>query len=406
MPSSSQTHAQPPERSRSAIILGIGVFLVAYGTNVSTPFLVTYRERLDLGDSATMAIFTVYVAGILTILPIAGQLSDRFGRREVSVPFVMISALASIIMIFGRDNLAFLLIGRFLLGAVSGAVLSIGAAWIQDLMGKGAEQRSALLSTVLSYGGFGAGPLVSALILELDVWPLVFPYLVHAAATLAVVPFLLRVPQPSERSTAPLRPRIGVPSEGRDVFTKVVAPAAIWVFAFPSTSFALFPVIVSDAIDGSTVVVAAVAGALTAWSALISRPTLPRLGAVRTLRLGMVTGTVGYALGAIAFATDIWWLVLPAAVLLGGASGLLTAGSLALLAAVADEASRGAINGTFYLLAYPGMAMPIMLTGAASVIGLTPALIFVTGIAALATLRVVTHSPPEIYVASPAQARS
>lgn len=406
MPSTSEAQAQPAERSRAAIILGTGIFLVAYGTNVSTPFLVTYRERLELGDSATMAIFTVYVAGILLVLPIAGQMSDRFGRREVSVPFIFVSALASIIMIFGRDTLVFLLLGRFLLGTVSGAVLSIGAAWIQDLMGKGAEQRSAVLSTVLSYGGFGAGPLVSALILELDVWPLVFPYVLHAAATVAIIPFLFRVPQPDERSKEPLRPRIGVPPEGRDIFMKIVAPASIWVFAFPSTSFALFPVIVSDAIDGSKVVVAAVAGALTAWSALFSRPTLPRLGATRTLRLGMVIGTVGYTLGTTAFATDIWWLVLPAAVLLGGASGLLTAGSLALLASVADDKNRGAINGTFYLLAYPGMAMPIVLTGAASLIGLTPALILLTTIAALATARVLTQSPPESYVASPAHGRS
>jgi hypothetical protein len=37
--------------------LTAGIFVVAYGTNVSTPFLVEYRRRLDLTESATVAIF-------------------------------------------------------------------------------------------------------------------------------------------------------------------------------------------------------------------------------------------------------------------------------------------------------------------------------------------------------------
>ncbi len=370
-------------------VLGSGVFLVAFGTNVSTPFLITYKERLSLGDSATMAIFTVYVLGILAILPVAGQLSDRFGRRMVAVPFVVLSAISSIVMILGRDSFGLLLFGRFLLGLVSGAVLSIGAAWMQELLGRGREQRAAVQTTVLTYAGFGAGPLVSALILELNAWPLILPYALHAVTTMVVIPFLLKVPQSSERSREPFRLNFGVPPEGRPLFTRIIAPAAIWVFAFPSTSFALFPVLVSDAIGASTVLVAAIAAALTAWSGLSSRPLLPRLGPSRTLHVGMVSGTSGYVLGVVAFETGAWGLVLVAAVLLGAASGLITSASLALLAAVADEASRGTINGTFYLLAYPGMVMPIVLTTLARFIEQTPALIAVTILAALATLKLI-----------------
>lgn len=374
-------------------ILGTVVFLVAFGTNVSTPFLVTYRERLALGNSATMAIFTVYVLGILSILPIAGQLSDRYGRLMVTVPFVVLSATSSFIMILGRDSFVLLLLGRFILGLVSGGVLSIGAAWMQEILGRGKEQRSALVTTVLTYAGFGAGPLVSAMILEFDAWPLVLPYLLHGTATVALIPFLLTVPQSSERSRKPFRLNFGVPPEARPVFTRIVAPAAIWVFAFASASFALFPVIVSEAIGGSTVLIAAIAAALTAWSGLFSRPMLPRLGPTRTLKVGMISGTLGYALGSIAFETGAWGLVLPAAVLLGAASGLLTSGSLALLAGIADESSRGAINGTFYLLAYPGMAMPILLTTLARFIEQTPALIAITALAALATIKILREPP-------------
>lgn len=374
------------DRRRYVRILGLGIFLVAYGTNVSTPFLVVYRERLGLGDSATMAIFTVYVTGILLVLPFGGQLSDRYGRRAISTPFVIVSALASVILIFGQDSFSLLLLGRFLLGLVSGAVLSIGSAWMQELLGAGNEQTAALVSTVLTYGGFGLGPAVSALLFELGAAPLTLPYVVHIVATLMVVPFMLRIPEPGERTNEQIRFKLGIPAPGQELFRSRIAPASMWVFSFPSTAFALFPVIISDSVDGSPVIVAAASGALTAWAGLIARPILPRLGPERALETGMMMGTLGYCLGAGAFIAGIWWLVLPAAFLLGAASGLLTGGCLAMLNEIADDTSRGSINATFYLLAYPGMAVPIVLTAVGSIVGLTTALVGVTIAAATATV--------------------
>ncbi len=379
------------DRPRYGQILGLGIFLVAYGTNVSTPLLVEYRDQLGLGNSATMAIFTVYVTGIMFIVPFGGQLSDRYGRKAVSMPFMMLSALASIILIFGQDSFALLLFGRFFLGLVSGAVLSIGSAWLQELLGVGNEQKAALVATVLTYGGFGLGPAVSALIFELGVAPLTLPYILHAAATLIVVPMVLRLPDTRERTHEPIRLKLGIPVAGQELFRRRIVPAAIWVFSFPSTAFALFPVIISDSVDGSPVVVAAASGALTAWAALIARPVLPRIGSERSLELGMIWGTVGYGFGATAFVTGIFWLVLPAAVLLGAASGMLSGGSLALLNQIADDSSRGSINATFYMLAYPGTAVPILLTALGAVIGLTAALIAATLTAVMATAVLISR---------------
>lgn len=376
---------------RYAQILGLGVFLVAYGTNVSTPLLVTYRERLNLGDSATMVIFTVYVAGIMAALPFGGQLSDRYGRKVVAIPFVALSAAASAVMIFGQDSFALLLLGRFTLGLVSGVVLSIGAAWMQELLGAGNEQKSALLSTLLSYGGFGLGPPVSALISELDLAPLTLPYLMHAGATLLVVPLMLRLPDSGERSNEPIRLKLGIPPDGQRLFRRRIAPAAMWVFCFPSTAFAFFPVLISDSVDGSPVVVAAASGALTALAGFVARPVLPQIGPDRALEVGLISGTFGYCLGATAIVTSLWWLVLPAAFLLGAASGLLTGGSLALLNKIADDATRGSINATFYLLAYPGMAMPNLLTAVGSVVGLTTALAAATIAAGLTAAMLVSR---------------
>ena len=74
--------------SRDARVLAAGLLLVGFGTNLSTPLLVSYRARLGLGDSSTMAIFAVYVVGIFSSLLLAGPISDRLGRRTVCAPLL------------------------------------------------------------------------------------------------------------------------------------------------------------------------------------------------------------------------------------------------------------------------------------------------------------------------------
>jgi MFS family permease len=362
--------------------------VVAYGTNVSTPLLVLYKERLGLSDVSTMAIFTVYVVGIIISLLLAGPASDRFGRRRIVLPFTAISAVASVVLIFGRDEFLLLLFGRLVLGAVSGAVFGVGAAWMQELHGPGNEQRSALLTTLATFGGFGAGPPITALVEQLGRNAFIEPFVLHFAVTVVVLALIWPVPEtsPGSKDTR-LRINLGVPATARHTFWRTVVPAAVWVFGFPSAAFALFPVLISEQVSGFEVAVAAASGIITSWAALLARPILPRIGARAALPIGLAIGTVGYILGAIAFGSDAWPLVLPAALALGSASGLLTAGALGILAEMADDESRGTLNSTFYLLAYPGMSMPIVITTLARAIGLSAALATVT-VAAAVTMAV------------------
>jgi len=383
-----------PDRRLDIRLVATALFVVSYGTNVSTPFLVLYRDRLDLSDSQTMAIFTVYVLGILAALLVAGPISDRVGRRAVCVPFLVLSGVASLVLILGRDSFALLLVGRLLLGVVSGAVLGVGAAWLQELHGPDRGQQAAVLTTVVTYAGFGAGPPISALFERLTDAPLVTPFVLHSLVAFAVAPVLFRAHETVVSSAEP-RPfgiELGIPERHRRQFWLIVFPAAIWVFSFPSTSFALFPVLVSESIETADVVVAAAAGTLTAWSALLSRPLLRRFGARRALPVGLGLGTTGYVLGAAAFGLETWPLVLPSAFLLGAASGVISASVLAILAVMADDETRGSLNSTFYLLAYPGMAMPIVLTTVATVASMRVALIGVTVLAAAATALTLTTS--------------
>ena len=53
--------------------------------NVPTPLLLVYQERLGLSPEVLTALFGCYAAGLVPALLLAGQLSDRLGRRLVGV---------------------------------------------------------------------------------------------------------------------------------------------------------------------------------------------------------------------------------------------------------------------------------------------------------------------------------
>lgn len=369
------------------------MLVVSWGTNVSTPFLVPYRERLGLSDAMTQLIFVIYVIGILVALFLAGQASDRFGRRRIMIPSMVLGAVASLILIFGRDSLPLLLAGRILLGVVVGATLGTGAAWMQELMGRGQEVRAAVITTFVVYFGFGVGPPLSAMF---DLWlphPLVLPFLLHVGVTLFVVPLVMTVPEtvdlnvPERSGRWQPEVQFGVPADAKTTFWWSIVPAAIWVFAFPSVGFSLLPVVVSDAIDGNVVLVAGITGAATAWGGLTSRPVLKRVTPSVAIGLGIAIGALGYGLGAIAVAADLWPLVWPAAFVLGASSGVLSTACLATVGEISDEENRGALSSTFYLIAYMGMTMPLIIIGLASFFGLVATLVglAVIGGAAAAT---------------------
>ena len=113
-----------------------------------------------------------------------------------------------------------------------------------------------------------------------------------------------------------------------------------------------------------------------------------------------------FFLTGLAFETGAWPVLLAAAMLLGLAAGTLTAGSLGLLGAMDAGEQRGALTSSFYVLAYPGMAMPLAITTVASISSVPVALALATGLGSVFAVFVTvasrtvatTLSPPAVVI--------
>ena len=346
--------------------LTFALFSVALGTNVPTPLLLVYRDRLGLSPSDLTAIFGCYAIGLIAALSVAGSASDRFGRRRLVLPFAVLAGLVSLLFVPAADSEALLYVARLLQGAVSGVVFSVSNAWLQDLAGPAHHRAAATRGAVSTSLGFSLAPLMSGVLAQFGPWPTTLPYLVHVAVLVAGLVVLLRVPETvSEPRAGPLL-QLGLPREGRRAFWTVLAPTAVGVFAFPSVAATLLPLLVGGA--GVGVAYAGLVAGLALGASALAATVANRFGPVAA-PVGAATGAVGYGVGAVAVLAQAGPLLVPAALLLGTGAGLCLTAGLTLTARLAPPHTRGAMNSAFYAFAYVGFGAPLLLAWLASSVG-------------------------------------
>lgn len=367
----------------------LALFAVAYGTNVATPLFLVYEESLDLSRWTVTALFAIYPIGLAPALAYAGPASDVLGRRRIVVPGLVLSGVASAAMLLGDDSLVLLFVGRFLLGAVSGMVLAVASAWMQEL-GDADPLWNARVLGIVIYGGFGVGPFVGGVLGQWSDRPLVWPYVTHLVLVVAGLAVVHRIPETIGRTRRPIRPGLGIPAGGADQFWRVIVPTAVGVFVFPSLAFGLFPVLLRPEMESVALFVTGLVFVMSMTLIVPAQAWVGRVGAERAAPIGVAIGSLGTVLGLSAFATGWWGLLFPASICMGCASGICMTSGLRFVEVLADPTQRGALTGAFYAAAYAGMTAPLVTSTIARATGFVAVLATVAagGIAVAIWLKV------------------
>ncbi|MCE3552603.1 MFS transporter [Pseudonocardia sp. RS11V-5] len=388
------------------VALWIVVFAVAYGTNVPTPLLLHYRATLGFSPTALTGAFGVYAAGLVPALLLAGPLSDAVGRRRVVVPFVALALVTTLAFLAVPVAPWVLFAGRFLQGAVSGVVFSVGTAWLGELMAATGDggARAARLTAVALGGGWALGPLVSGVLGQWAAGPAVLPYVVHVVLMLPALALLRRVPEtlpPERRRTGGPPVNLGVPPGAGRAFGLVVVPIAIGVFTFAATAVTVLPLELEPVMPGIGVAVTGLVAGLTMGTGVVVQPLVRRLGTTWAGVIALALGAAGIGLGLLADIGEVWPLVLPVSVLLGLAYGICLATGLTLVARLADPAARGALTGTFYACSYLGFFVPLLLAAVGGGHGFVPGLAGLALVSALAAAWLATPAARALVTPPP-----
>lgn len=373
------------------------MFGVGWGANQFTSLLLAYHDYRGVPVGTDQALFGVYALGLAPALLLGGPASDRWGRGRLLRPAVVVSVLATVVLILGADSTPALYVGRFLSGAASGATFAAGTAWVKELSVPpydlhAGEQAGARRAAIALTAGFGLGPVVTGLIGQWGPHPLILAYLPHLVVMAAVIPGLWRAPETvpatdAERPGPP--PRLRVRSAIHPRFLTVVAPIAPWVFGAPAVAFAVLPSVISAHTRGYGIAFAGVAAGLTLAVGVLVQPVARRLDGVGDTRgstVGLVAVIVGMLVAALAASQGNPLEVLAAAALLGAGYGFILVSGLLEVQRLAGPDELAGLTAVFYTLTYVGFAAPIVL---AELTGLTTYPVLLAALAGLATLSLV-----------------
>ncbi|GAA4181933.1 MFS transporter [Gryllotalpicola koreensis] len=349
----------------------IALFIVGWGANMFVPLLDVYRGALS-GVEVT-GLFGAYVLGLIPALLLVAPVSDRFGRRAVLRPVVLLSAVGSLVLMLAGESFLGLLIGRIVVGVAAGAAFGPGTAWVKELSERaGRGSSGARRAAVALTAGFAVGPLITGILTQWAPLPEHVPYLVQIALALVVAALVWATPETVVRDAsgdtqgqtdaAPAAARPGLrPALGSRIFLAAILPTAPWVFGSASAALAALPANVDvhgyvEVTSGVVAIVALGTGILIQpWARALAQRARPL-----PFRVGAGSAVVGLLLGAATVATHSPVLLAIAAVFLGAAYGLLLVSGLGVVEDLAPPGELATLTGIFYSATYVGFAFPLL----------------------------------------------
>ncbi len=374
--------------------LPVIIAITVTGITVNTLITASIPDILDgLGVSSGYAGLLVAAATLpgIVLAPVIGVLADRYGRREVLVPCLVVFGIAGGAASFA-GSLWMMVVLRFVQGAGSAGLINLAIVLIGDhwegtdrarLIGRNAAILTVCLALFPALGGVLA-----------DVGSWRTPFLVYPVAVLTAVGVAVGIPR-SVRREQSVRDQVteALPYIRDPVVVAVLAAMLVifsLIFGFMLT---VLPIHIEQAFGlapawrGAIIGLPAVGSTTTASN--LGRLTA-RLGRRRLLPLG--AGLITVALATIALAPSLP-VLLVGALLFGLGEGCIVPSLQDMAAGAAPASSRGAVVAMLVSASRVGQTVgPLVASAMYAVAGALPTFALGAATALLALLPMVRRA--------------
>ncbi|MFG3254513.1 MFS transporter [Streptomyces sp. NPDC048172] len=351
------TEAPTPSR-RWVRLAAWPVVAVLALSNEPAPLYVLWQRDLGFSSATLTLIYAFYIAGLLGTLTVAGTLSDRFGRKPVLVPGLLLGIVAGALFATAHSVPA-LALARLLSGIAVGAFLSAGLAAVTDVADRADKRFAGLVASSSMVGGAAVGPLLAGVLSETLPGPSVTVFVVQIALLLAALPVVLRMPLPRPEGRPGLTGGgwIRIPNAPRPHRRQLLLGLAVFAPAIAATGFVLSlgPTLLADLLHTSSRILSGVTifGLFAAATGV--QFAARRLRTRTDLLAGAALTVTSMAALALAVATTSVPALLASAVLAGLGQGLTQLGALTMLSANVPTSrlaeANAALTAGGYLLA-------------------------------------------------------
>jgi EmrB/QacA subfamily drug resistance transporter len=188
-----------PRRKIVFAVVAFALMMASVDQTIVATALHTIQHELDGSVALAGWTITVYGLGQVTVMPLAGWLSDRYGRKRVFLVAIAIFTLASLSCGLAT-NMYVLIALRAVQSIGGGAIMPSATGIVADHFGPNRDRATGLFTSIFPLGG-AVGPLIGGAFVDGGAWRGIF--LVNVPVGIAVIVL-----------AAVLLPR-GTPSRGR-----------------------------------------------------------------------------------------------------------------------------------------------------------------------------------------------
>jgi ACDE family multidrug resistance protein len=348
--------------------------VLVLGNSMLVPILPDMQRQLGISQFQSSLVITLFSVTAGIFIPVVGYLSDRFGRKAIIIPSLILYGSAGILAGFGAvwDSYPIIIGARALQGLGAAGTAPIAMALVGDLYSGGTESKA--LGLTEASNGFGkvVSPILGAA-LALIVWyASFFAFPIFCALSLVAVIFLIKEPKEKSSKNQPLGEylhTIGhiLKSKGRWLITSFFA-GSLGLFTLFGILFYLSEILEQkpyslDGVVKGLVLAIPLAGLVitsyTTGAVIKKNGTLMRW----LMNIGLLLSTISLGLTLI-FNKDHIYLFMALITLSSVGTGLLLPCLNTMITGSVDKSQRGMITSIYNSLRFLGVAAGPPLIGA------------------------------------------
>ena len=176
--------------------------IMTLGNSMLIPVLPILEDKVGITSFQSSMIITSYSVAAIFLIPVAGYLSDRFGRKKVILPSLILALIGGLIAGFASwkmdDPYAMIIVGRIIQGIGAAGAMPIVLPLVGDLYPDDDEKISSTLGIIETSNTFGKvlSPILGSLFAAF-LWFLPF-FSISALSLISIVLIFFFVKAPKE----------------------------------------------------------------------------------------------------------------------------------------------------------------------------------------------------------------
>ncbi|WP_246938495.1 MFS transporter [Bacillus pinisoli] len=190
------------EKKWSIVSLASIPLVMTLGNSMLIPVLPTIEKKLKISSFQVSMVITLYSIVAIILIPIAGYLSDRIGRKKVIIPSLIIAGIGGLISGWAswkmKDPYMMILVGRVLQGVGAAGAAPVVMPLVGDMF-RSEEEVSKELGVIETSNTFGKvlSPILGSLLAGI-VWFLPF-FAIPAFTLISIILMIFLVKSPKKQ---------------------------------------------------------------------------------------------------------------------------------------------------------------------------------------------------------------